>query len=208
MKKKGKAFVLTLCALLLVSVTVWGTVSYLTSKTEEVVNTFTVGSVKLELDETDVDLNGDPVSGAPRVTENEYKLMPGHTYTKDPTVRVVKGSEDCYIRMIVRIKNYSILTKRLGADTLPQNFASWDSDYWECESYDMNGNDALLEFRHNAVVTDKEKIPALFKSITLPAEIENMNGLDKVKIFVVAEAIQADGFDKPEDAFKALEDAK
>ena len=54
MKKTKKALLLSLCAVMLVTASVLGTMAYLTS-TDEVVNTFTVGNVAITLDETDVD---------------------------------------------------------------------------------------------------------------------------------------------------------
>lgn len=99
MKTKSKALLLTLCAVLLVAASVLGTMAYLTS-TDTVTNTFTVGKVEIKLDETDVT---NPTG--PRVQANSYKLMPGTTYTKDPTVTVLKGSEDSYVRMKVTFNN-------------------------------------------------------------------------------------------------------
>lgn len=104
MKTKSKALLLTLCAVLLVAASVLGTMAYLTS-TAKVENTFTVGKVEIKLDEAKVTADGIPVEGAARVTENSYKLMPGNTYTKDPTVTVLKGSEDSYVRMKVTFNN-------------------------------------------------------------------------------------------------------
>ena len=49
-----------------------------------------------------VDKDGNPVA---RVTENEYKLLPGHTYVKDPTVTVLKPSVASYVRMKVTFNN-------------------------------------------------------------------------------------------------------
>ena len=104
MKTKSKALLLTLCAVLLVAASVLGTMAYLTSSAE-VKNTFTVGKVEIKLDEAKVTADGIPVEGADRVTANSYKLMPGTTYTKDPTVTVLKGSEDSYVRMKVTFNN-------------------------------------------------------------------------------------------------------
>ena len=101
MKTKSKALLLTLCAVLLVAASVLGTMAYLTS-TAKVENTFTIGKVEITLDETDVtNPNG------PRVKANSYKLMPGTTYTKDPTVTVKAGSEESYVRMKVTFNNAS-----------------------------------------------------------------------------------------------------
>lgn len=104
MKTKSKALLLTLCAVLLIAASVLGTMAYLTS-TAKVENTFTIGKVEIKLDEAKVNANGIPEEGAARVTANSYKLMPGTTYTKDPTVTVKAGSEESYVRMKVTFNN-------------------------------------------------------------------------------------------------------
>lgn len=104
MKTRSKALLLTLCAVLLVTASVLGTLAFLTS-TDEVKNTFTVGSVNITLDEAKVKTDGTPVEGAARVKANEYHLLPGHTYTKDPTVTVKDGSESSYVRLKVTFNN-------------------------------------------------------------------------------------------------------
>ena len=111
MKTKSKALLLTLCAVLLVAASVLGTMAYLTS-TDTVTNTFTVGKVEIKLDETDVT---NPTG--PRVKANSYKLMPGTTYTKDPTVTVKAGSEESYVRMKVTFNN---ATKIIALCTDPE----------------------------------------------------------------------------------------
>lgn len=104
MKTKSKALLLTLCAVLLIAASVLGTMAYLTS-TAKVENTFTIGKVEIKLDEAKVNADGIPEEGAARVTANSYKLMPGTTYTKDPTVTVKAGSEESYVRMKVTFNN-------------------------------------------------------------------------------------------------------
>ena len=111
MKTKSKALLLTLCAVLLVAASVLGTMAYLTSS-DTVTNTFTVGKVEIKLDETDVT---NPTG--PRVKANSYKLMPGTTYTKDPTVTVKAGSEESYVRMKVTFNN---ATKIIALCTDPE----------------------------------------------------------------------------------------
>ena len=54
MKTARKVLIIALCAVLLVSISVMGTMAYLTSQ-DSVKNTFTVGNVKITLDELDVD---------------------------------------------------------------------------------------------------------------------------------------------------------
>lgn len=98
MKTKNKALLLALCAVSLVTASVLGTMAYLTDD-KTVTNTFTVGSVAITMDETDVDES----SETDRDTANKYKLVPGQEYTKDPTIHVNPKSEDCYL--FVKVDN-------------------------------------------------------------------------------------------------------
>ncbi|MDY5797799.1 MAG: SipW-dependent-type signal peptide-containing protein, partial [Eubacteriales bacterium] len=98
---KKKLLIMSVAMVLVCAFAVGMTIAYLTS-TDEVVNTFTVGNVQIKLDEAEVDQYGVPQgSPAPRVKANSYKLIPGHIYTKDPTVTVLRGSESSYIKMTV-----------------------------------------------------------------------------------------------------------
>ena len=96
MKSKKKVFMTVLCAAALVVASVLGTMAFLTSK-DKVNNMFTVGNVAITLDEAKVTDAGNPVEGADRVKANIYKLIPGHEYTKDPTVHVTANSEDSWV---------------------------------------------------------------------------------------------------------------
>lgn len=98
---KKKIVALCLCVALAVVAIGGATLAYFTD-TDEAKNTFTVGNVEIKLDETNVD---DPQGD--RVQENSYKLIPGVSYVKDPTITVLEGSEDCYVRMKVTLNNAS-----------------------------------------------------------------------------------------------------
>lgn len=103
MKAKTKAMVLAVCAVLLVVTTVFVTMAFLTSTTDVVTNTFTVGKVAITLDEAKVDSYGSQVSSSSRVTSNNYTLIPGHSYLKDPTVHFQPGSEASWL--FVKVEN-------------------------------------------------------------------------------------------------------
>ena len=79
MKKKALALVLALT--LLVAGIVGGTLAWLTDQTAEVKNTFTVGDINIGLTETTAD----------------YKMVPGNTIAKDPTITVKANSEACWL---------------------------------------------------------------------------------------------------------------
>ena len=85
MKRK---LIIALALCLALALGIGGTMAYLTATTTAVVNTFTIGNVGLELKET----KGDLVEG-----KHQFKMVPGNTIEKDPTVTVTAGSEDCWL---------------------------------------------------------------------------------------------------------------
>ena len=72
-----KPVAIILAVVLLVGAVVGGTLAWFTDKTDEVVNTFTVGNVDIDLNET----------------KEDFKMIPGWTIAKDPVVTVEAGSE-------------------------------------------------------------------------------------------------------------------
>lgn len=213
MKTKSKVLILALCAICLIAVTVLATVAYLTSE-DGVVNTFTIGNVAIKLDEADVNPDGTIIEGANRVDGNEYHLIPGNTYTKDPTVTVKKGSENSYIRMFVTINKISELKSALGEDFLPQNYVTgWDSSKWDCvKATDNSDNTVTYEFRYYKTIGAFDSnsdivLEPLFDTFTLPGEITNeeLKAISGLEITVKANAIQATGFDNADEAWVAFE---
>jgi len=82
---------------------VGGIFAFLADSSSDVVNTFTAGKVDIEMDETKVNPDGTPDSSSTtRVTSNEYHLIPGSSYTKDPQVRVSSDSEDAYLYIVIK----------------------------------------------------------------------------------------------------------
>ena len=63
-------------------ISIGGTIAWLTSETESVVNTFTTSDIDITLAES------------PNL---DLKMVPGNTIDKDPKVTVKKGSEDCWL---------------------------------------------------------------------------------------------------------------
>ena len=212
MKTKSKALLLALCAVLLVTVTVFGTMAYLTS-TDEVTNTFTVGKVAIKLDEAKANTDGTLVAGADRVKANSYKLLPGHTYNKDPMVTVLKGSESSYVKMTVTFTKAAELDAIFdpnGAD-MTSIFNGYDSTNWIAKgnTEDTAKNTRTYEFWYKEAVGAPDAdvaLDALFDSITVPGEITNeqLATIEGMTITVNAYAIQADSFANAEAAWAAF----
>lgn len=181
MKTARKVLILALCAVLLVSATIMGTMAYLTSQAE-VVNTFTVGSVAITLDESDVDGN------AGRDTENAYKLLPGHTYTKDPIIHVASTSEDCYLFVKVVDEIADIQDTKTVAAQMEEKGWKAVNGVENVYVYTKNGEKTAVSAGSNVTVFESFKI----KDDVTNTDLANYQ--DKT-ITVTAYAVQTDGFE-------------
>lgn len=79
-----KMFIAMLALVLALGCAVGGTIAWLTAQTGEVKNTFTYGNINIELNET-------------KPVNREAKIIPGKDIEKDPTVKVLANSEDCWL---------------------------------------------------------------------------------------------------------------
>ena len=110
--KTKKILALALAAVLLVAVTVAGTIAYLTAVTDEVTNTFTAAGIEIKLDEAKVGTDGKKLTGdaAERVKANSYRMIPGNVYDKDPTVTVVGDAENVDVYLFVKFEEGNAAT--------------------------------------------------------------------------------------------------
>lgn len=206
MKQAKKIVALLLCAVLLIGASVAGTLAYLTSQAT-VTNSFTVGKVVLGgeneqgLDEAKVDEYGVADSSAARVTTNTYKLIPGHTYTKDPTVHVGANSEACWL--FVKVENgiagieaattdgedpYTNIAGQIVANGWTKLDGETDIYYKEAAKTGDDGADYVV-FRNFRLATDAA-----------------VSSYASAKITVTAFAIQKDGLTMAQ-AWAALKEA-
>jgi len=78
---KTKIIALALVAVLMVGGVIGGSYAWIIDKTDTVSNVFEAGNINIDLTETD----------------NSYKIVPGTSQAKDPTVTVEAGSEAAWI---------------------------------------------------------------------------------------------------------------
>ena len=208
--KSKKALWIAVCAVVLLAAVTATTLAFLTDR-DAVVNTFTVGDVQITLDETKV-VNGEATNE--RTTEgNEYHLIPGKSYVKDPTMTVLANSEPAYLRMIVTINKQAELDAIFDAHDLALTdiFAGFDQN-WELNKVDRSDNATVVyEFRYVDVVTAGDadlKLPALFTALNVPGEItrDEMQTIADLEISVVGEAMQAETFADADAAWVAFDE--
>lgn len=112
MKKK---IAVAVSLLLVLALSVGGTIAWLTVKTDSITNTFTIGKVDIML----IEPGGDAI-------DYEYSMVPGDTYPKDPGVVVAKGSEKSYVFVTIAETNNTITV-----EDHPESIVQWTiADGW------------------------------------------------------------------------------
>ena len=208
--KKIKSALITAIALILTCViSIAATYAYLYDKSETVVNAFSVGSIQISLDEAKVNVYGIPVDengnevdlkDAPRVTNNEYTLIPGRQYTKDPTIYIEGGSEDCLVFVLMYIpqavRNVINYDQDVDRNQIKKN--NWTEEYTGgCIPNDVENAKAYKLFVYNGVVPTSEedrKLP-FFSTITVNESVskDQIAQVDLNEIRITAFAIQNEG---------------
>ncbi len=232
MKTTTKAALLSICAVMLALSTVFGTLAYLTSQ-DTVTNTFTVGNVKITLDEDKVDEAGKPVEGADRVKNNEYKIIPGHTYTKDPIVHIDAQSEDSYVFVYVDNKISAIEMaateyRELKGDEAAGSYKTIAEQMTANNWFPLTVDDTAVPgvYYYNRIATAEDTDLLVFETFTISGE-KLVNGQPEAEegetapekdangnyyiegfqegttVIVQAFAIQADGFADAAEAWTA-----
>jgi len=213
--KLRRALLLVASAVLLVCVSVGATLAYLTDDTDVVTNTFVVGDgISIGLDEAyvyppseepDGTLLG-KINGTGRGTGNEYKLVPGWTYDKDPTVHLYAVSGDCYLFVkvvngIAPIEDADAENGTIAAQMEANGWVSMGNDVYFYGKNDPTNGD---------VVSNKEEGAS---TISFPVfstfSIQNLDSIDATyadaTVTIDAFAIQADGFANASAAWAVAE---
>ena len=84
-----KTLITILATVLVCCCAVGGTLAWLMDTSDTLTNVFTVGNIDISLAET----------------KSDFKMVPGNTVEKDPTITVESGSEECYVFVKVEVKN-------------------------------------------------------------------------------------------------------
>lgn len=216
-KNSGKKLVVLLAALVLVfGIAAGGTLAWLFTATDPVVNTFTAGDIDISLAEP---------SWRPDFTNSDgivtYKTMPGDVIPKDPTVTIGANSANCYVRLFLVIWWEPIADGYFKASDGDDWFHMNPKGYSGVGYWDQNDNCLKLydhtnvrvlgtvhEFRYSEVVEtsgNPQELQPLFDKITVPTDLGQAQfaSLDNFKLVLLAQAVQADGFTDANAAFEA-----
>ena len=198
MRKSQKAIIVSLLLAVIAAMTISPTLSWLSDTSDSVVNTFAGGAISIKLDEALVDTNGKTVEGdnAQRVLENSYKYIPGAVLDKDPTVTVLKGSEECYVFMCVDNELNDFFT------------INYDTTSWLKVA--SNGNKTVYIYKSsiNALMTDNDVVlNPIFTTITVSQDLtsQDVEEIGQKTVTATAYAVQAANIEKNEAINLAIE---
>ena len=206
-----KTLIIVLSLVLVVVMTVAGTMAYLTDKTEEVKNTFTVGSIfvpddpddpdddiALELKEHGIkDDNNDGKYEFDLTTEtigNKYKVLPGVALPKDPFIRTNRDTEmAAYLFLEVVDETSDALSFTVDPD-------NWTKLYDATET-----RGAIYYYKTTGIVPADTKAPLTVNILKDQAiTVSNVEITNPGEVSFLGYMIQAGGFDTPAAAWAGL----
>ena len=171
----SKTFIAMLALVLVIGCAVGGTVAWLVSSTDPVVNTFTYGDINITLGET---------------TGNDYKIIPGVNIDKNPKVTVKGGSEACWLFVKVEEENWPTFTESDGTRKVKYGIA----DGWTA----LTGETGVY-YREVVAVTADTSFDVLAGNVVTvseeltKAEVNSITADNQPKLTFTAYAVQKDG---------------
>lgn len=131
----NKTVAILLALVLAIGCAVGGTLAWLISQTNPVVNTFTYGDINIDLKED---------------TKGPYTITPGKNITKDPKVTVKANSEACWLFVKVKEENWPTFTDADGTKKVSYHIADgWNALQGQTDVYYREvaaANDKAQEF--------------------------------------------------------------
>jgi len=173
---KKVRFAVAFATILAVMFGIGVTVAFLIASSKPVINTFTIGDIQLSLSET---------------TGDKYRLVPGTTVSKDPTLTVKAGSDACWLFFVIDasadLDNYVVYTPAAGWKSVP---GMQDAYYRQVEKTDTDIAFPLLQ--DDAIyVKDTVTEEQLSAIKTAPGLAFTGYAVQKVELATVEEAWRA-----------------
>lgn len=170
-KFKGtKLFLMSMALTLVLCTIIGGTVAWLITDTDPVVNTFTYGDINIDLDETDTNKDGDDDPNT-----NDYPMVPGNPITKDPKVTFKANSENAWL--FVKLEKSANFDEFMEYDVILDDPATTDVvEGWTA----LDGVEGVYWMAVNKADTDAEFYVIKDNTVNVKGEVtkEMLNALD------------------------------
>lgn len=188
--KKSKKFLAAFMAVIIIAACIAApTYSWLSSRSEQVVNTFAGGAITVTVDEAQVDTDGKKIDGGERVVANSYKYAAGSVLDKDPTPTILKGSVECYVFLCVENQLDDLFSMDI-------NTADWTKVSEE------NGK-AIYIYKETVDAENADEditLSPIFTQVTVSKELtqDDVSRLGEKNVNVTAYAIQTEALTQEE----------
>ena len=180
----SRAFIALLALVLVIGCVAGGTVAWLVATSDTVTNTFTYGDINIALAES---------------TGTSYKVIPGTTIKKDPTVTVKAGSEACWL--FVKVEKVG----DIGTSTTDPVHYAIDTGWTQLK--DKDGKDVSGVYYRQVGAVDNDTAFNVLKDnkIIVSGELtkETINGyaVQQPKLTFTAYAVQKENIPTAADAW-------
>ena len=207
---KTKLISSAISMMLIVCFAITGTVAWLTAKTDTVPDTFTFGKVEIKL----IDATNNNVEWSATVHKNAYdaglyttettdgkfKLIPGASFDFNPAVKVLDGSESCYVFVKIEVP------ANLAAAIVPLKLTDWTPVAGQTNVYAYTPGNVFTKVEKNGeciIVKDNQMVTKT------SATLATLEAVGEDVITITAYAIQSeyltdansDGTISPEEAW-------
>ena len=200
--QKKKVLLGILALVLVAAISVGGTLAWMTDTTGVVQNTFTSGKVDIDLKEHELIKDGvgafTKVDTSKETVSNEgYKLIPGREAQKDPFVKVLTGSEDCFIYIEVVEENNTLEEGKEG------KIVQWEAAQgWTLLTGKTGKNDGAVYYYNTKQAAGATVKFLANDKVTINPNFEKLADETKAPVLkFYAYAVQAEGMSDAADAW-------
>ena len=199
MKTRKKILALTVCAMVLITGSVLGTMAWLTAETDEVVNTFTYGNINIDLDEHVYDPGQNALGEELTKSADNYLIIPGIDLPKDPFVTVKAGSEDCYL--FVKVEESEGFAEGKVTYAVDESWTKGDGTKIPANVYYRQVSQSAADVSYNVLKDNKIFVS---ENLTKDEVKEMQQSQARPTLKFAAYAIQAEGIDSVETAWSQI----
>ena len=199
MKTRKKILALTVCAMVLITGSVLGTMAWLTAETDEVVNTFTYGNINIDLDEHVYDPGQNALGEELTKSADNYLIIPGIDLPKDPFVTVKAGSEDCYL--FVKVEESAGFAEGKVTYAVDESWTKGDGTKIPANVYYRQVSQPAADATFDVLKDNKILVS---ENLTKDEVKEMQQSQVRPTLKFTAYAIQAEGIDSAETAWSQI----
>lgn len=196
----NKTVAILLALVLAIGCAVGGTLAWLISQTNPVVNTFTYGDINIELYEHEYNAGENKLKTKKATEVDNYKIIPGVDLPKDPTVEVKANSEACWLFVKVEEENWPAFVDANKTKKVSYSIANdWNA---------LQGQTGVY-YREVSAQKNAQEFPVLKENKVTVSEDLTKTEVDQLKeksptLTFTAYAVQKDGIDTAAKAWAKI----